>query len=44
MMYVIKKWRWNYITFPIKRVNIMLYQNNMLEKVDLVETVDGHLG
>jgi hypothetical protein len=31
MMYLIKKLRWNYIPFPINRVNIMVYQNHRLE-------------
>jgi hypothetical protein len=42
MMVVINKWRWHYITFPIKRVNIMVYQNHGLENGDLVEKVDGN--
>jgi hypothetical protein len=42
MMFVINKWRWHYITFPIKRVNIMVYQNHRLENVDSMEKVDGH--
>jgi hypothetical protein len=45
-MVVIKKWRWNYITFPfndnIKRVNIMAYQNRIIQNVDSVEKMDGH--
>jgi hypothetical protein len=42
MMLVINKWRWIYITFPIKRVNIMVYQNHRIENVDLVENFDVH--
>jgi hypothetical protein len=42
MMVVIKKWRRHYITFPIKRVNIMVCQNHGLENGDSVEKVDGH--
>jgi hypothetical protein len=42
MMTVINKWRWNYITFPIKRVNIVVYQNHRLENVDSVEIMEGH--
>lgn len=42
MMVVINMWRWYYITFPIKRVNMMVYQNHWLENIDSVEKVDGH--
>jgi hypothetical protein len=42
MMVVINKWRWNYITFSIKIVDIMVYQNHRLKNVDSVEKVDDH--
>jgi hypothetical protein len=42
MMDVIKKWRWNYIIFPIKKVNIMVYQSHKIENVDSMEKVDGN--
>jgi hypothetical protein len=42
MMYAIEKWRWYYITFPIKMVNIIVYQNHRLKDIDSVENVDGH--
>jgi hypothetical protein len=42
MMVVINEWIWHYITFPIKRVNIMVDQNHRLENVDSMEKVDGH--
>ena len=31
VMPVINKWRWHYITFLIKRVNIMVYQTHKLK-------------
>jgi len=42
MMVVINKPIWHYITFPIKRVNIMVYQNYGIEKIDSMEKVNGH--
>jgi hypothetical protein len=46
MMVVIKKWIWKYITFPlnenIKRVNIMVYQNQGIKNVVSVEKEGGH--
>jgi hypothetical protein len=42
MMLLINKWRWNYITFSKKRVNIMVYETNGLETIVSVEKVDGH--
>jgi hypothetical protein len=42
MMYTINKWIWHCITLPIKRVNIMVYQNHMIENFYLMKKVDVH--
>jgi hypothetical protein len=42
MMSIINKWRWHYIIFPIKRMNIAVYQNHMLKNIDSMKKVDGH--
>jgi hypothetical protein len=36
------KWTWNYIAFPVKKVNVMVYKNQGLENIDSVKKVDGH--